>query len=510
MNNRPIRDRIRSGLPYALFILAGLACIVLIALSAVGRQGLGWLIGAQLGSQLDVDYNLQITATLPAVDPTRIAELLATDVAALNITPDPNIVVTVPAGQITPGSTVIARVTLTPTPSNTPPPTFTPTPSNTPTRTPTPSRTPTPRPTFTLTSSPRPPNTATNTQTPPPPNTNTPTSPASTNTPTSPASTNTPTVTLTPSPSATVTPSPSATTNPAPPAPASVVVANTGTTLVSLAWSDESRADSDFVQYRVYNSTASGGPYVPVGATTGTSFVVSGLTTGQPYFFIVRGEDTLQSSVDSPEASGTPSAIAAPNPTPPPSCPAPAPPDCSEAGGPPNGTPSTVDPGEVLTLDLGAGNGILDGPGYDLVYYEIEIVPAPSYRAVQMDWVTVELSLDATTWYVAFAWSLGNESLAPNSNIAPYAVSGGLNPDAGYCDLLPGAAGNELVPMLPNGEGFCPSWTSGLWGALNTGVAIDIGGVIPAPLGEGYRYIRIQARPDALQPAQIDGIERLN
>jgi len=138
MNHQPKRsERIRNSLPYALLLLAGLACIVLIALSAVGRQGIGWLLGQNLQSELEANYNEQITLTIPAVDATRIAELQATDEAGLLITPGPGTIVTVPPGQFTPGPTVIALITDTPTPTPTPRPTntFTPTSTNTPTPT---------------------------------------------------------------------------------------------------------------------------------------------------------------------------------------------------------------------------------------------------------------------------------------------------------------------------------------------------------------------------------------
>jgi hypothetical protein len=274
-------------------------------------------------------------------------------------------------------------------------------------------------------------------------------------------------------------------------------------------WTPPTPLDTDFVGYRVYYSSSLTSGYQLAGTTTLTGFVVSSLATGIPYDFVVRSVDAApQESANSNVASGTPGTIVNPNPPPPPTCPL-TPPDCTEASGPPNGTPSNVDPGEVLILDLGPGNGILNGPNWDFVYYEVEAIPPPSYRIIQMDWVTVELSLDATIWHVVFAWSTGNEPLAQSANIAPYAIAGGMS--AGYCDLVQDAIANELIPMLPFGEGSCPAWVSGLYGTLpyQTGIAIDIGG-IPPPSGEGYRYIRIQTRPDAAQPAEIDGIERLN
>ena len=472
MSDRPIRERIKGSLPYALLILAGLACIVLIALSAVGRQGIGWLVGSGLQSQLEANYNIQITSTQPAVDPTLIAKLKATDDAVLTRTPESTGVVTVPAGRTTPGPTVVARVTDTPTPA--PTATFTPTPTrtSTPTITPTRTRTSTARPT--LTASPTPVTPSPTPTTPPPP----------------------------PSPSSTFTPSPTLA-NPPPPPPLSLTVVNTSTSLISLIWSNESAADSDFAGYNVYSSSLAGGPYTLVASTgvTVTGFVDSGLSSGTTVYYVVRGADSIQESTNSPEADGTTGVIGDPYPD----CAPPAPPGCTAAGGPPDGIYFSVLPTETLILDLGAGNGILNGPGYDFVYFERDAGGGPP-PIIQMDWVTVELSIDAVSWNMAFAWSLNNESLASTSNVAPFAITGGVNSDPGICDLVAGASAYEVIPM--NGGGACPS-CGGLYGTapLNTGVAIDIG-LIPAPVGEGYRYIRIRALgPD---PAEIDAILRLN
>jgi hypothetical protein len=60
----------------------------------------------------------------------------------------------------------------------------------------------------------------------------------------------------------------------------------------------------------------------------------------------------------------------------------------------------------------------------------------------------------------------------------------------------------------------CSSWVTagGLYGTppYKTGIAIDINGVIPPSIGEGYRYMRITQRTDAPYPVEIDAIERLN
>ena len=298
------------------------------------------------------------------------------------------------------------------------------------------------------------------------------------------------------------------------------MVVNTSSSLISLVWSNESALDADFVGYNVYISTAPGGPYSFVAsAGTATSYVAGGLSSGTTYYFVVRGADTVQESGNSPEASGTTGAISNPNPTPIACNGTPPPVDCTPAGGPPDGNFLFIDAGQSVVLDLGLNNGILDGPSWDLVYYEREAIPAISYRSIQMDWVNVELSPDGSSWFVAFAWSAGNEALAQNSNVRDYAIAGGVNPDPNYCDLptFPGAGANETIPMIATapdistGTPVCPS-APGLYGTLpfQTGIAIDINGVIPPPTGEGYRYIRITAGGTGPDAAEIDAIERLN
>ena len=273
-------------------------------------------------------------------------------------------------------------------------------------------------------------------------------------------------------------------------------------------WSDESRSDLDFLEYRVYYSSSLSSGYQLTGTTTLTGFVAGNVATGIRYDFIVRGADTIQESINSPVASGTPTTVAIPNPTPV-NCGGPNPPDnCAASGGPPDGIFSSVLPTQTLIVDLGAGNGVLDGPGYDFVYYEREADPLPS-GYILMDLVIVELSLDGTTWQTPFAWNPGSENLAQNSNIWLFASD---DSSIAACLVLPlyaGSAANEIIYMTAGGPGgICPAWR-GLWGTTpyQTGVAIDIAG-IPPPVGEGYRYIRITA--PGPEPAEVDAIERLN
>ncbi|HJW83092.1 MAG TPA: hypothetical protein VJ754_02195, partial [Anaerolineae bacterium] len=118
-----MRERAQSALPYVVVILLGLSCVLVIVLSAVGTQRLGWWPGAQLQSDLEADYNLQPEFTLAPVDATQVALLQATDEAGLQLTAQPGTLATVSVGLSTPGGTPVAQVTRTPTPSPTATPT---------------------------------------------------------------------------------------------------------------------------------------------------------------------------------------------------------------------------------------------------------------------------------------------------------------------------------------------------------------------------------------------------
>jgi hypothetical protein len=320
-----------------------------------------------------------------------------------------------------------------------------------------------------------------------------------------PTITNTPTNTPTHTPTHTPTNTPTTATNPAPPAPAGLGVVNTSAQLVSLAWSNNSATDLDFWRYHILRGLTSGGPYAEVGTATQAAFVDnSGLVTGTTYYYVVQAEDlALQTSGFSNEAAGTPNLIVNPNPAP--DCTVPDPPANCGSAGTIDGNWASINPTQTLILDLGAGNGILDGPGYDLVYYERE-TPGSVPSAIQMDWVTVELSLNNTDpWYVVFVWNLGSEPYAANSSIAPFA-SPTANP-AVWCDLFAGASNQDSIQL-----GACGTSLLGLYGKppRNTGILIDINnGIVPPPTGEGYRYIRIRGVSSG-QPAEIDGVERLH
>ncbi|MHC4194870.1 MAG: CBM96 family carbohydrate-binding protein, partial [Planctomycetota bacterium] len=84
--------------------------------------------------------------------------------------------------------------------------------------------------------------------------------------------------------------------------------ATAGTAQVSLNWDDNT--EGDFSYYVVYRDTSTGGPYTEVAANLTTSaYTDTGLTNGTTYYYVVTAVDTSENeSVDSSEASATPTA----------------------------------------------------------------------------------------------------------------------------------------------------------------------------------------------------------
>ena len=160
--------------------------------------------------------------------------------------------------------------------------------------------------------------------------------------------------------------------------------------------------------------------------------------------------------------------------------------DCTNAIGPPDNNIAEIDPGEVITLDFGAGNGIMDGRGYDFVFYEWD-----NGGSIYLDWIIIELSVDATTWYTTFYWGDGYTSpMDDNTNIVAYS-----NDPSGP---NPGEVDNEPIPL------------NDLYPYPGTGIAIDINFLSDPPDAQ-HRYVRLSspAGGDG-DPAQIDSIERLH
>jgi len=96
-----------------------------------------------------------------------------------------------------------------------------------------------------------------------------------------------------------------------PPAPTNLQ-ATSGNAQVSLAWSASTGAAS----YNVKRSTTSGGPYTRIASPASANYTDTGLTNGTKYFYVVSAVDSAGESANSPEASATPTAPAAPPPTP--------------------------------------------------------------------------------------------------------------------------------------------------------------------------------------------------
>ena len=93
----------------------------------------------------------------------------------------------------------------------------------------------------------------------------------------------------------------SSTTKPSAPTNLTATAANAQ---VTLSWS----ASSGATNYKIYDSTASGGAYTYVGTTTNTDYTVTGLTDGTPYYFVVTAVNSAGESGYSNTANATPSA----------------------------------------------------------------------------------------------------------------------------------------------------------------------------------------------------------
>lgn len=152
--------------------------------------------------------------------------------------------------------------------------------------------------------------------------------------------------------------------------------------------------------------------------------------------------------------------------------------DCSYAEGEPDGQVAELGAGDVITIDFGAGNGITDGPGYDMVFYEW-----PNAPGIYLDYTIVEISDDGSTWYTVFAWD-GTLGGVAGTNIDGYATDGEEeNEPIQSSDLYPGGL------------------------TYNTGIAIDIG--IWTPPGPSFHLVRFRD-PGGVDVAQIDAILRLH
>lgn len=258
---------------------------------------------------------------------------------------------------------------------------------------------------------------------------------------------------------------------------------------MSLGW--DANTEPDLAGYMIYRSTTSGGDFALI-ATVGpatTRYLDAGVDNGVTYYYLVTVFDWGGNESDpSNEAGATPSAITDPYP----SC---LEGDCDQAVGPPDDDWESVSPGGSIVLDLGEENGVIDGDrygGYDLVYYERENDGDPGY--VYLDWVVVELSMDNLTWYTVFYWGDDDPINTDNTNVWEYGRDLKGVPGDGEAD-------NEPIPLAD-------LWPSNTTPVYQTGIAIDIRGLVPS--GYAYRYLRISCPSGGADPAEPDGVERLN
>lgn len=467
---------------FMLILAVGFSCIFTAAGIAVHLPRT-WKVSTGMSSLMDPD---QIVRTpVPPIEPLR-SEVM-TPIWNLQsiltpwgpvVTVPPQVFVPIPTATATPRD--VALVTATPQPPE-PSPALSPTPSLTsaPLSTPTPTRL---RPTLTPIPSPSPTPTASSTPVPPTSPAHTPTStPTPTRTPTStPTHTPTPTPTPTRTPTPTDTPTPTPTDTPTPtPTPTTVsfqLRAAAGSGEVSLGW-DDVLTPVPAMAYRVYR--ANGGPYSVITTTAVTYYLDTGVTNGVVYTYYVAALDSGGGEFGySNLVQVQPYDIGPYTTTTTVEC-SPDDPNCGLAGGPPDGQALNLITGTCVLLDFGAGTGIIDGTGPDMVFYEW-----PNPTDIYLDFILISISADNSTWYTVFAWD-GIPGGVAGTNVDIYANDGD------------GERDNEQIPA------------SALYPYPGTGITIDIG--YWAPAGYSYRYVRL-CNPGGGDgdAAQVDAVQRLH
>jgi hypothetical protein len=88
---------------------------------------------------------------------------------------------------------------------------------------------------------------------------------------------------------------------PPPAGPVLLTATAVGSSQVKLTWS----AAGGTVQYKIFRSLTPGGPYVQVGATTGTSYSITGLTCNTKFYFQVRAFSSCGEAIVSNNATAT-------------------------------------------------------------------------------------------------------------------------------------------------------------------------------------------------------------
>jgi hypothetical protein len=131
--------------------------------------------------------------------------------------------------------------------------------------------------------------------------------------------------------------------------------------------------------------------------------------------------------------------------------------------------------------------GIIDGPGYDLVLHTVPYIDTVSGQGILMAYTLVELAVNESgPWTTVFNWD-GNLGGVDRNITAPYALDGEGDLEFITSRALLGVAGQPL------------------W---NTGITIDIASFVPA--GIHYRYIRISSPLPLDRSVILDTIYREN
>jgi len=146
-------------------------------------------------------------------------------------------------------------------------------------------------------------------------------------------------------------------------------------------------------------------------------------------------------------------------------------------------------PGELI-LDYDSNGGIVDGPGYDIAFFELLNIITPTLPHIGLEYTILDVSESSSgPWTTVFAWD-GVTGHVTNTNIYSYATTENEGETIPSSILYP----DPGAPPPPE----------------NTGIAIDISPYAPA--GVKYRYIRLRQPVSAASGAQIqvDAIYRLN
>ena len=150
-----------------------------------------------------------------------------------------------------------------------------------------------------------------------------------------------------------------------------------------------------------------------------------------------------------------------------------------------------ISAGGQLILDYGPDEGIVDGPGNDLTFYEWAEISS-GQQGINLNYVQLELSETGSDWTLVFGWD-GLDGHVTNTTVAISGINGVDEVDM------------EFIPvsiLIPDPSSPPPSW--------NTGISIDIWYYLPA--GIKYRYVRLthSAGASAGSEVQVDAVYRIN